>query len=275
MLAMLQKLDRLLGVQVCPDGAVTEYRLKLENVQRRIDKKSSEIDRIDENIENCKKELIRLKNIEPVGDWDAMQEFRRQREELRLRIKKLTSSAGDDRRELILLEEEREEIKRRLFTLRGKVSALTFSDPIQRSMYVELCTWDSEEIKQVAEIRSAVQLFLNEPMKENFDTLCRARNEGLCRKIELLLHLFQTRTAGSVDMSNNREKANPAIVVEECFITVIYLVFSGSSYDSMLRQMQTTIAAIKNINTGSSSVENCNLYTVLSTMEDNGWFVND
>ena len=274
MLAMLQKLDLLLGAPVCPDSAVTEYKLKLEEVQQQIGEKSREYDSIYAEINECREDLRRLTTFEPTGDWVDMQEFTKQKNEIELRIGNLVSSAKPINRELILLEDEEGEIEQQLFTLRGKVSALKFSDPIQRRMYVELCTWDSEEIKQVAEIRSEVQLFLNEPSEENFENLCRARNEGLCHKIDLLLRHFQVLIAGSVDMRNKRQKANPAIVVEECFITVLYLVFSGSSYDSLLRQMQTTIKDIKNINTGSSSVENCNLYTVLSAMEENGWFAN-
>ena len=82
-----------------------------------------------------------------------------------------------------------------------------------------------------------------------------------------------THTDPGMDMSRSSEVlSNPASAVEKCFITVLMHVFGGLNYDEIMRRTTPAIAEIQGVNAGLASVEHCNLYIVLSTMESNGWF---
>ena len=274
-MAVLHKLDRLLGLHFCPDDTVNSYRNELESVQRRIEENLSRVKVIEGEIQGCRDSLGEWENEIPYGDDENMRFFERETKKIVEKMESLGQAVAEKQMEQKGLEQRRDEIEQELARSRkdGKVAALKFENPIQQSMYEMLCTWDSEKIKQVAEIRGSVREFLTDPSKSKFDSLCRTGDEDLKNKLDVLLQLFREQSDVSIDMSSRRVESNPAMVVEECFIAVLYYVFDNSSYDLMMRHMGQTIESIKAVNVGLTSVEKGNLYTVLSTMEQNGWFI--
>lgn len=278
MLAIMRRIDRLLGAPFQPDSEVNGIRFELQRINDRLSGRTREIDvktkkllELNITLDGLIEDQWRI-----AGDYDAMMDLdvnlserRREIAELELAIKKLKTDCLPAE-----TEKNKLEAKLNIKKSEGRVAVLKFGDSIQKNMYDEICKWDADEIRSVAMLAKRVQVFFADPTEHNFSQISMERNEDLGRKLEELKHNFivQKHLQGIDHSRSSEAKSSPASFIEKCFITVLAAVLHGFTYEQTMSAMKSNIREIKDANTGSSSIVNCNLFTVLDSMENSGWF---